>query len=198
MRKVPPWFYPKYLEYGWRFYYLDLPNQLKINLGSVKMQANILVASISGRFIPGAEGATQEKIKQTILMSLIMVNQILPLSEHLRGVDQDKFVASLGFDDRAYIEFCDLLVTIVEKRCKLGDFDLPVQIKETNEVRQWIQEAGFTVAAINLIDRWKHPLAQINSPSPQTDNLATCNTWMFASMGLSINKMSNRRLSLRG
>ncbi|MEO0966778.1 MAG: hypothetical protein AAFX80_00245 [Cyanobacteria bacterium J06639_18] len=158
----------------------------RINVGSIKMQINILVASISGRFIPRMEGGTEEKIKQTILSSLMMVNQILPLNKYLQEVteelSQEKFIQVLGFEDKAYIGFCDLLIKTVEERCKTGDFDFPYQIKKAKEVQQWMAEAGFTFAKINLIEGWKHPLAEIYPPSSETNNLATCNSWMFASM----------------
>ena len=166
------------------FYGGDEP---RINLTRIGIQINVLVAAISGRFILVKKGDTKETINRRIVNSLLMVKQILPLDEYLQGLDQDKFdqfVASLCFDDQAYIEFCNLLVSTVEKRCKTGDFDFPCQLKEANEVRGWMSEtlldAG--LSKINLIGRWKHPLSEIHAPAAKTENLATCNTWMFSSM----------------
>lgn len=166
------------------FYGGDAP---KMNLTSLGIQINVLVAGISGRFILREEGDTKETIKTRILNCLLMVKQILPLDKYLQVLDQDnfdQFVSLLCFDDQAYIKFCNLLMSTVEKRCKSGDFDFPYQLKEANEVREWMSEALLDagLAKINLIARWKHPLSEIHSPSKETNNLATCNTWMFASM----------------
>ncbi len=160
----------------------------RMNFTSIGIQVNLLVAGISGRFILRKEGDTKETIKRRILITFLLLEQILPLTEYLEQVSQelsrDEFIQALGFDNKTYIGFCNLLVETIEKRCKVGDFDFPCQFKEAKEVREWMSEAllDFGLAKINLIGGWKHPLAEIHSPSAKTNNLATCNTWMFASM----------------
>ena len=160
----------------------------RINLTRIGIQINVLVAAISGRFILVKKGDTKETINRRIVNSLLMVKQILPLKAYLEKVSQelsqDEFIQSLGCDNKAYIDFCNLLIETLEKRCKSGDFDFPCQFKEANQIRGWMSETllDAELTKINLIGRWKHPLSEIYAPAAKTENLATCNTWMFSSM----------------